>query len=89
MRASTYRTAASCSSVRYRPSACAGRTAAKLLCDWSRASPAPWSATAPIHLAVDNTDLLLDQLSGAAFSRRSPAEVVNLRGEVILLLHVT
>jgi hypothetical protein len=40
----------------------------------------------PLHLAVDGTDLLLRQESGAALLRKRPAEVVALRGDLLLLL---
>jgi len=38
----------------------------------------------PVHLAVDRTDLLVTQSSGAMIARQSPGEVVNLRGGVVL-----
>ena len=38
----------------------------------------------PIHVAVDTSDLLLDHKSGAMLMRRSPDEIVCLRGEVVL-----
>ena len=38
----------------------------------------------PVHLAVDRTDLLITQSSGAMIARQSPGEVVNLRGGVVL-----
>ncbi len=38
----------------------------------------------PLHIAVDDSDLLVVQRSGAAFFRHSPAEAVCLRGELLL-----
>ena len=40
----------------------------------------------PIHIAVDDTDLLLRQESGAALMRQAPGEAVALRGELRLLI---
>ncbi len=38
----------------------------------------------PLHVAVDDSDLLLVHRSGAALFRHSPAEAVNLRGALLL-----
>jgi len=38
----------------------------------------------PLHVAVDESDLLLVQRSGASLFRHSPAEAVNLRGDLLL-----
>jgi hypothetical protein len=42
--------------------------------------------TRPLHLAVDGTDLLLEQESGATFLRHQPGEAVCLRGKLFLRL---
>jgi hypothetical protein len=44
------------------------------------------SGPQPLHLAVDETDLILRLRDGAALLCRRPAEAVALRGELLLLL---